>query len=113
MDATSHNAGGPLRRTLFVVATAVALASSLGAQQTQQRTITGRVVAEGGGSEPLAGATVSVVGGAGGALTAEDGRYRLSVPDGAVQISVRRIGFKRRTVDVAADRSTVDVALER
>jgi len=99
-----------LRRTLFGVA-AVALASTLvGAQQT--RTITGRVVAA-GGSEPLAGATVSVVGTTLGALTAEDGRYRLSVSQGALQLNVRRIGFKRLTVDVAADRNTVDVALER
>ena len=105
------NAGGPLRRTLFGVAAALSLASTLvGAQQT--RTITGRVVAE-GGSEPLAGATISVVGTTLGALTAEDGRYRISVPAGAVQLTARRIGFKRRTVDVAADRDTVDVTLER
>ena len=33
--------------------------------------------------------------------------------DGALQLSVRRIGFKRRVVDVAADRNAVDVSLER
>src|SRR3569832_348280 len=101
----------PLRRTLFVVATMFALAPSLVLAQ-QQRTITGRVVAE-GGSEPLAGATVQIVGTTAGAITADDGRYRLVATDGALQLSVRRIGFKRRLVDVAADRNTVDIALER
>jgi len=100
-----------LRRTLFGVAAALVLASTFaGAQQT--RTITGRVVAE-GGSEPLSGATIQVVGTQLGALTTDDGRYRISAPDGALQLSVRRIGFKRRTVDVPADRNTVDIALER
>ena len=99
-----------MRRTLFVAA-AVALASSIAGAQ-QQRTLTGRVVGE-GGSEPLSGATVNVIGTTIGALTAEDGRYRMSVPVGAVQLNVRRIGYKRRTVEVAANRDTVDVALER
>ena len=100
-----------MRRTLFGVAAVLALATTVaGAQQT--RTITGRVVAE-GGTEPLSGATISVVGTTLGALTADDGRYRFTAPAGALQITVRRIGFKRRTVDVAATRDTVDVALER
>jgi TonB-linked SusC/RagA family outer membrane protein len=103
-----------LRRTLFAVAGALALASTLvGAQTPTQRVITGRVVAEGGGSEPLAGATITVVGTTLGALSAEDGRFRLSAQEGALQLNVRRIGFKRRVVDVPADRNTVDVALER
>ena len=101
-----------MRRTLFVVATAFALTPTFAAAQQPTRTITGRVIAE-GGSEPLAGATVQIAGTTTGAITADDGRYRLTAPDGALQLSVRRIGFKRRTVDVAADRNTVDVALER
>ena len=100
-----------MRRTLFVAATVLALAPSLAIAQ-QQRTITGRVVAE-GGSEPLSGATVQIVGTTAGTITAEDGRYRLVATDGALQLSVRRIGFKRRVVDVAADRNAVDVSLER
>jgi TonB-linked SusC/RagA family outer membrane protein len=95
---------------LFVAA-ALALSSAIAGAQ-QQRTISGRVVGE-GGTEPLAGATVQIVGSTAGAVTAEDGRYRIVAPDGALQLSVRRIGFKRRLVDVAADRNTVDVALER
>ena len=103
-----------MRRTLFVVAAGLVLSSTVvGAQQPTQRVITGRVVADGGGSEPLAGATITVVGTTLGALSAEDGRYRLSAPEGALQLNVRRIGFKRRVVDVPADRNTVDIALER
>jgi TonB-dependent starch-binding outer membrane protein SusC len=100
-----------LRRTLFVAATVLALAPSFAIAQ-QQRTITGRVVAE-GGTEPLSGATVQIVGTTAGTITAEDGRYRLVATEGALQLSVRRIGFKRRVVDVAADRNAVDVSLER
>src|SRR5574338_374429 len=112
MVARTHilNAGGLLRKPLFAVATLLTLASSPG--QAQQRTITGRVIAE-GGSDPLAGATVTVVGTTIGAYTAEDGRFRLNAPTGAVQLSVRRIGFKRRTVDVAAERNEIDITLER
>ena len=93
------------------VAAGLALASALAGAQ-QQRTISGRVVGE-GGNEPLAGATIQIVGSTAGGLTGEDGRYRIVAPDGALQLSVRRIGFKRRLVDVAADRNTVDVSLER
>jgi TonB-linked SusC/RagA family outer membrane protein len=97
---------------LFVAAVAFAVAPTLMLAQQPARTITGRVVAE-GGSEPLAGATVQIVGSTAGAITADDGRYRIAAPEGALQLSVRRIGFKRRTVDVPADRNTVDVSLER
>jgi TonB-linked SusC/RagA family outer membrane protein len=97
---------------LFVAAVAFAVAPTLMLAQQPARTITGRVVAE-GGSDPLAGATVQIVGSTAGAITADDGRYRIAAPEGALQLSVRRIGFKRRTVDVPADRNTVDVALER
>ena len=100
-----------MRRTLFVVAAVLALVPSF-ADAQQQRTLTGRVTAD-GTSEPLSGATVQVVGTALGALTSDDGRFRLTVPDGAIQLSVRRIGFKRRTMEIAADRTTVDVVLER
>jgi TonB-linked SusC/RagA family outer membrane protein len=97
---------------LFVAAVAFAVAPTLMLAQQPARTITGRVVAE-GGSDPLAGATVQIVGSTAGAITADDGRYRIAAPEGALQLSVRRIGFKRRTVDVPADRNTVDVSLER
>jgi TonB-linked SusC/RagA family outer membrane protein len=97
---------------LFVAATALALSPPLLAAQQPTRAITGRVVAE-GGSEPLTGATVQIVGSTAGAITADDGRYRIAAPDGPLQLSVRRIGFKRRIVDVTAERNSVDVTLER
>jgi TonB-linked SusC/RagA family outer membrane protein len=97
---------------LYVAAAVFALSPTFAVAQQPARTVSGRVVAE-GGSEPLAGATVQIVGTTTGTYTSEDGRYRLAAPVGPFQLSVRRIGFKRRTVDVAADRNTIDVALER
>jgi TonB-dependent starch-binding outer membrane protein SusC len=79
----------------------------------QARQITGRVTA-GGSQEPLAGASVSVSGTTVGAYTGEDGRFRISVNAENVQLVVRRIGFKRKTVDVPATQTgDVDIALER
>src|SRR5690242_15104740 len=55
-----HNIGGAVKiRTVILGALAVLTAS---AAQAQQRRITGRVTGEGGASEPLAGASVTVVG---------------------------------------------------
>ena len=78
----------------------------------QTRQITGRVSAE-GTSEPLVAASVNVVGTSLGTYTDEQGRFNLTVPDGAVTLQVRRIGFIQKTVPVAAGPATVDVALAR
>jgi TonB-linked SusC/RagA family outer membrane protein len=56
---------------------------------------------------------VQIVGSTAGAVTSDDGRYRIAAPDGALQLSIRRIGYKRRVVDVPADRNTADATLER
>jgi len=77
----------------------------------QQRTISGRV-GNAVSNEPVAGATVGVVGTVISAVTDARGQFSLSAPDGAVTLAVRAIGYKRRTVTVAADQATVAVDLD-
>jgi TonB-linked SusC/RagA family outer membrane protein len=79
--------------------------------EAQQRRVAGRVTGTSG--EPLAAATVSIVGTRTGTMTGDDGRYTITVPDGAVQLLVRRLGYRPQTVQVAATQETADAALER
>ena len=78
----------------------------------QTRSVTGRVTVEGSG-EPLAAASVSVVGTTLGTYTDDQGRFTLSVPAGPVNLRVRRIGFAQRTVPVGAGDAEVSVGLSR
>ena len=78
----------------------------------QARSVTGRVTVEGSG-EPLAAASVSVVGTTLGTYTDDQGRFTLSVPAGPVNLRVRRIGFAQRTVPVGAGDADVSVGLSR
>jgi TonB-linked SusC/RagA family outer membrane protein len=75
------------------------------------RTISGHVTNSVNG-DPVAGATVSVVGTSTTAATSERGDFSLSAPDEAVTLLIRHIGYKRSTIPVPADQSTVDVRLE-
>ena len=83
----------------------------LGLAGAQQRRLTGRITGSAG--EPLGSATVLVAGTRVGTQTADDGRYTLLAPEGAIQLSVRRIGYKPRTLPVAAGQNELDVQLER
>jgi len=84
-------------------------AASAGAQQ---RSISGRV-GNAVSDEPVVGATVSVVGTVISAVTDARGQFTLSAPDGAVTLTVRAIGYKRRTVPVAPDQGTIAVRLDQ
>lgn len=88
--------------------------SVLGARQAhaQARVITGRVTSTQTG-QPVAGASVSVLGSIIVAMTNNRGEYTLAAPDGAVNLLVRAVGFKRRQIAVAADQAQADVALEQ
>jgi TonB-linked SusC/RagA family outer membrane protein len=97
-------------RTVILGALAVLAAS---AAQAQQRRITGRVTGEGGASEPLAGASVTVVGTTIGTYTGTDGRFSVMAPSGPVTLRARRIGYTQKTVTVPADQNEVDIALVR
>lgn len=76
----------------FVGITLFLTAAPLGAQATG--TVTGRVTDE--FSMPVSNATVTATGTTIGALTREDGRYRLALVPGSYEIRVRRIGYAQR-----------------
>src|SRR2546427_3519129 len=64
-------------------------------------------------NEPVAGATVSVVGLPGARVTNDRGEFTLSAPQGAVTLVVRSVGYKHRTVTVPPDQGSVAVSLEQ
>ncbi len=76
--------------------------------------ITGRVTDSASGA-PIAAAQVQVGGTALGAVAGDDGRFRIaSVPPGTHQVTVRRIGYRSVTREVAVPDgagATLDVAL--
>ncbi|MFQ5688684.1 MAG: SusC/RagA family TonB-linked outer membrane protein [Gemmatimonadota bacterium] len=104
--------GNIARGTVARAALGLALVAGLGAlaapAQAQQGAVTGVVVA-GSTLQPLSGVQVSVVGTQLGALTDDQGRYRITgVPVGDAQIQARLIGYKlgTQTVTVRAGQST-------
>lgn len=78
----------------------------------QARVITGKVTSA-QTNQPITGATVSVIGTPITAVTDDKGSYSLGAPEGAINVLVRGVGFKRRTVPVAADQATADVTLDQ
>ena len=90
----------------------------LGAQAPGTAFIAGRVSvrSDTGRTSPASGASVSVVGSPIGAITSDDGRYRLEqVPPGAVTLRARLLGYRtlERAVRVrAGDTLRVDFTLE-
>jgi len=97
-----------LKVCLLALASLALLSASAAAQQ---RSITGRV-GNSVSDEPIVGATVAVVGTAIAAVTDAKGEFTLSAPDGPVSLSVRAIGFKRRTLAVPADQSRAAISVE-
>src|SRR5437667_776888 len=61
---------------------------------------------------PIASARVSVKGTGIGVLTKTDGRFTLTVPEGALTLEVRRIGYQSASVPVAANESEVEIKLK-
>ncbi len=100
-----------VKRTWFIL---LALVASVGVASAlaQQRSISGKVFSV-TTTEPVAAATVSVIGSPVAAVTNERGEFSLSAPQGAVTLSVRSIGYRHRTVAVAADQASVNVGLEQ
>src|SRR5438034_2191875 len=79
----------------------------------QGRRISGRVTVEGGG-EPLANASVSVVGTALGTYTDDQGRFSVTTPDnGPATLRVRRIGYIQKSVAVPAGATESNIGLAR
>ena len=97
-----------IRTLVRAVASLLVLAPALSAQ----REVTGRVTVLGSG-EPVADASVGVVGIPVGARTNARGEYRLRVPDGEVTLATRMIGYKRQTARVGPTQATVNFELEK
>ena len=95
-----------LPRTGWLLAGVLAaMTLSIGASRlhAQAGTIEGRVT-DAGGTAPVRGALVSVVGTQIGAATDVDGRFRLlNVPTTARELSAKRIGFRPMTVAITRD----------
>jgi TonB-dependent starch-binding outer membrane protein SusC len=93
-------------------ATVLALLALTVGELYAQRRISGKVTEDGSGA-PLGNVSVQLVGTTTGAYTNEAGTYSLLVPNGAVSLRVRRIGYQLRTVLVPAGGSVVDVVLKK
>jgi TonB-dependent starch-binding outer membrane protein SusC len=78
----------------------------------QTRRVTGRVTAE-GTSEPVAAASVIVVGTALGTTTDDQGHFSLNIPDGSSTLRVRRIGYAQKTIAIPAGTTEFNVTLAR
>src|SRR5438105_15866717 len=104
------NVSTHLRSSLIALVT---LASPIAAQ-TQQATVTGRVIAA-GTNAPLSDSRVVVVNSSLSTLTGADGRYTLrGVPTGNIEIRVLRVGYQeqKKAVAVAPGASaTVDFTM--
>ena len=96
------------RKFLYAAAALVVTASVA----SGQREITGKVTVVGSG-EPIADATVGVVGIPVGARTSARGEYRLRIPDGDVTLTARMLGYKRETLRLTAGQTTANFALEK
>jgi TonB-dependent starch-binding outer membrane protein SusC len=96
----------------WIISVALSLSVGVAAALAQQRPISGKVYST-TTSEPIASATVSVVGSPVAAVTNGRGEFSLSAPPGALTLQVRSVGFRHRQVAVAADQTSVDVGLEQ
>ncbi len=96
---------------LWIAALLLAVVPSLGhAQQT--RRISGHVTVQ-GSTEPVPGATIQVVGTTLGGTADEAGNFNISVPSGAQQLRIRRIGYAAKLVPLGANDQTVTASLAR
>ena len=96
-------------RSLF---TSLALLALCGSSAWAQRRVTGVVTAE-GSNEPLSAASVQVSGTTVGVYTGEDGRFTITVPEGAQTLRVRRIGYQQRQAALAPGQTELTVSLTR
>ncbi len=97
-----------LRSFLFLLLLFVVVPSSASAQ----RRVTGRVTDQVSG-QPVPGATIQIQGTAVRVAAADDGTFAIQVPDAPVVLFVRRIGYQRREIPLAAGQTSADVALQR
>ena len=94
------------------VGLALAMLVLIAASASAQRRVTGRVT-DRASNDPLGNVAVNVVGTLIGTTTADDGRFAVTLPANATQLSVRRIGYRRAVVTVGAEQTEVTVALDK
>lgn len=80
-----------------------------GTTVAQNRTITGTVTDQSDG-KPLPGVSVKVKGGVGGSQTNGEGKYSLSVPDGATTLEFSYIGYTAQSRAISGN--VINVALQ-
>jgi len=97
-----------IRNFAGLLAMLMLIASSASAQ----RQIRGRVNDRSSGN-PIGGSMVSVVGTLSNSTTNDNGEFTVTAPSGDVQLSVRRIGYRRQLVAVPASQETMNVTLEK
>jgi TonB-dependent starch-binding outer membrane protein SusC len=93
-------------------AVALALLTMTAAELFAQRRITGKVTEDGSG-QPINSVSIALTGSAVGTYTSEQGEFSLTVPNGAVTLRVRRIGYRLRTILVEPTQTEVNIALTR
>src|SRR5207247_10171993 len=98
--------GAVVKRTWFSTL-ALSLSVGIGAAFAQQRPISGKVTSAASG-EPVAGATVSVVGTPVAAVTNERGEFTLTAPLGAATLLIRHIGFTHQQIAVPPEQTRVE-----
>ncbi len=98
-----------LWRLLFAAALIVVLPSP---GRAQTRRISGRITVR-GSTEPVAGATITVVGTVLGSASDADGHFGVTVATGPQQLRVRRIGFQARLISVSGGATAVNIDMVR
>jgi TonB-linked SusC/RagA family outer membrane protein len=103
------HSGGDVQHVRHLATAALLSVMCIGvalAQRPLRGTVTDRDT-----DSPVGGARVTVKGTSNGAFTTADGRFTLSVTEGALTLEVRRIGYEPTSVPVAADQNEVAVKL--
>ena len=99
------------RRIALLLALLVS-ALALTRADAQNRTITGRVF-DRATNQGITAATIQVVGGLQATQVNEQGQFRINVPDTAIILNVRALGYARTQSRVAVGQSTVEIGMER
>ncbi len=95
-------------RSLLLASAFVALSAHVA---QAQRRVTGHVFGPAG--EPIGSAQVRVAGTTIGAVTAGDGSFALTAPNGPRSLIVRRLGYRVTTVAVPADSNEVTIRMDK
>lgn len=74
-----------------------------------QTTVTG-TVSSADNNQPLAGATVTVVNTTMGALTDDNGKYSVTIPEGATTLVFTYVGYRKQEIEING-RSVIDITL--